>query len=157
MVNIKEFQLVFNNNRIPQLKIKNNITSNKGIYDNPIDIALLMNNIYELDQMFIEYAFVIGLNLNNKIIGILELSHGTTYNTIIPIKEMFIALLLMGVTRFVLVHNHPEDEEEIQLSQEDLQITEQIKFCSSYLEIEFSDHIIIATNALLSMKQENIL
>lgn len=55
--------------------------------------------------------------------------------------EIFIRLLLVGASNFVIAHNHPSGD--CTLSKEDINLTKRIKYCADIMGIPLLDHIII--------------
>lgn len=151
---IREYKLMRTENRHPILKICNEMEYETDIFNSPYEIATLMVELYNMNELFIEYVYVLGFDFSNRILGIVELAHQTDTETITPLKEMFMSLLLMGANNFVLVHNHPNNALEV--SPGDINLASKILANSNLLEIKFRDSIIVCDEAFVSLKTENI-
>ncbi len=106
---IREYKLIRTEDNHPMLKICKEMEYCTDIFNSSYDIATLMVELYSMNELFIEYSYVLAFDCSNRILGIVELSHLSDVETQIPIREMVISLLLMGVNNFVLVHNHPNN------------------------------------------------
>lgn len=70
-----------------------------------------------------------------------EASHGTVNASFVNPREIFIRLLLVGASAFVVSHNHPSGD--YTPSKEDIHITRRLKECADMMGITLLDHIII--------------
>ena len=152
---INEYKLYKNENNLPCLQICRSFDCESDICENPYDFATLMVELYDMNTLFIEYSYVIGLDFSNRILGIVELSHETDYQTPTPLKEMFMSLLLMGANKFVLLHNHPNNV--MDASAADIELGRKIIQGSNLLGLKFEDQIIIGYEDYLSMKREKLM
>ena len=139
---LKEYILVKNNNELPSL-------FEKSEYEIPLENVLdreqlcdCISNIYKLDISFVEYVFIIGINKQNKILGIIEAGKGNTFEVTNNIKEIFMFLLLIGADKFIHIHNHPQTE-ILECSKDDIQVIQTIKKSAELLGIELMDALII--------------
>jgi len=155
MDKIKEYILFKDEERKPYLKLKNEFEYDVNHFDNSFDIAHMMVDLYSMHELFIEYSYVIGFDCSGKILGIVELGHETDTQTPTPIKIMFISLLLMGVNKFILVHNHPNNAMEA--STADINLGSKVALGANLLGLEFWDQIIICDEDFISMKNESLM
>lgn len=151
---IREYKLMRTDNRHPILQIYNEMEYETDIFNTPYEIATLMVELYKMNELFIEYVYVLGFDFSNRLLGIVELAHQTDTETITPLKEMFMSLLLMGANNFILVHNHPNNAVEVSLG--DINLASKILANSNLLEIKFRDSIIVCDEDFISLKTENI-
>lgn len=154
-ITIKEYKLFRNEDRHPYLRVKEEFEYETDIFSDSYNIATLMVELYNMNELFIEYSYVLGFNYSNKLLGIIELGHQTDNEALTPIKEMFISLLLMGANNFVLVHNHPGNN--LKASAQDENLANKIKLCENLLGITFRDSIIITDEDFLSLKNEGVI
>ncbi len=112
--------------------------------NSPAVISEMMYNLYEIDSLTDEYAYVIGINGNCDVVGIMELSHGSINQTMLPIRELYQSLLLMDAASFVIVHNHPSGNTKP--SGTDVEIVKKLESTSTLMGIKFLDFIILGNN-----------
>lgn len=124
-------------------------------FRDPCCIDRLFRDLYQLDKCAEEYLYLVCLNGSCKLIGIFELSHGTVDSAPVAIRELFVKSLILGTVGFVLVHNHPGGSEKE--SHEDIAITKKIKDASNLLQLKFFDHVIIAGETYISLKERGYL
>lgn len=151
---IKEYILTRTEDRHPVLKICKEMEYETDTFNTPHEIATLMVELYNMNELFVEYVYVLGFDFSNRILGIVELGHQTDTKTTTPIKEMFISLLLMGANNFVLIHNHPNNA--LEASPSDINLASKILVNSNLLEIKFRDSIIVCDEDFISLKLEEI-
>lgn len=114
------------------------ITSTKNVTN-------LMINHFGLDRKAYEVMYVIGLDASGSPIGVSQVSQGgTDYSLCMP-YTIFTRVLLMGVSRFILVHNHPGGS--VSPSKQDCTVTTQLLDGAKLLGLDFVDHVIIDCNA----------
>lgn len=122
--------------------------------DSPQKIADMINTVYNASVLTEEYMWMIALDTKCNPIGIFELSHGTVNASLISPREIFMKLCLCGATSFVLIHNHPSGDTAP--SNEDMNVTKQIKDAGEIMNIRLLDHIIVG-NGYFSFKEKQIL
>jgi len=86
---------------------------------------------------------MIGLNAKNVIQYIDLVSLGTVSMSICHPRESFRLAILKGISRVVMVHNHPSGNCEF--SPEDTTLTKRFYDAGELLGIKVLDHIIIST------------
>lgn len=107
-------------------------------------ICDMMYNLYEIDSLADEYAYVVGMNMKCDVMGIMELSHGSASGTMLSMRELYQALLLMDASSFVVVHNHPSGHRNP--SGTDIEIVKKLESTSTLMGINFLDFIILGNN-----------
>lgn len=103
-------------------------------------------NLNRIDHK--EFFWVILLNNANRVLGVSELSIGTTNGCMVNIKEILQLALLSNSSKIVLVHNHPSGT--LQFSEADHKITRKIVKACNYVDIEVLDHLIITSEGYLA-------
>ena len=151
---IKEYQLTRTNDRHPLLSVCKEMEYETDIFNTPYECATLMIELYNMNNLFIEYSYILGFDCSNKLLGIVELGHQTDTETNTPIREMFICLLLMGANNFVLIHNHPNNSLEPSIA--DVNLANKILLNSYLLDIQFRDSIIVCDESFTSIKAEGV-
>ena len=112
----------------------------------------MLCTVFHADRLAEEHLWVIALDGKLNIKEVFEIAHSTSTYTVCNPKGMFTRLLLTGATSFAIAHNHPSGETTP--SREDYGMTENCKQIGRILEIEMVDHIIIAGNKYLSLREE---
>lgn len=97
-----------------------------------------------------EHFYILMLNTQNNIIGEQLISKGILDASIIHPREIFKPAIKNSASKIILVHNHPSGNSKP--SDEDVQITKQIRKSSKQLDIDVTDHIIIGSNGYYSFK-----
>lgn len=140
--------------RTKVLKVKES-TYIKSRLNSPGEISEMMNEIFHLNQVAEEYAYIIAFTSDFKTIGVFEVGHGTAMQCLIGVREIFVRLFLVGAVNFVLVHNHPSGSKEP--SREDINITQRIYQASQLMGIVFADHIIVCGDRYVSLKEQGLM
>ena len=122
--------------------------------DSPASIARMFNDVFALSSMAEEYVYMAAFSTAYKVLGVFEVSHGTASTAVASPREIFIRLLLSGVSCFVICHNHPSGD--CKPSDDDIGITKRLQECASLMGITFTDHIITG-NGYYSFRENGIL
>lgn len=148
---VYQYDLLLNENNIPQLKVVNEFFFNKNRFFTPAQIKKFMNTNFYMCSKAEEYVYLLCLNNTLAPAGIFELSHGGVDKSIVGIREIMIRALVYGATGIVLVHNHPGGT--VSPSKDDLKIENAIKKACEFMQIAFIDSIIIGKNKYRSMAE----
>lgn len=153
---IIKYNLEINKNKL-NILVKEEKHNYKNIseeenFANPESIVNMMNSLYRLNKRAEEYMFLVALDTKCNIIGTFEVSHGSVNTSICNPREIFIRLLMIGASAFVLVHNHPSGD--CIPSRDDIYTTKRIKEGSQILGLSLLDHIIVGGDIFLSMRKE---
>src|SRR5664280_2618052 len=105
----------------------------------------------------LETEVLIGIALTTRlnVRGTLLLSKGGIASAAIMPRDVFVPLVRLGATAFVLAHNHPSGDPEP--SPEDLEFAEKIAHAGHLLGLELLDHIIIARGGAVSLSERGCL
>lgn len=122
---------------------------NKDKITCPKDVFYLLNQSYIGKKQ--ESLKTILLNKQKNIISIVTNAIGTNDNINISIKEIFSEPIKHLSNSIILVHNHPSGS--LTPSKNDVYFTKKINEYSKIFNIELLDHIIIANNNYVSMKE----
>lgn len=123
--------------------------------DKPWKVAKVLVNCFSLDKRAEEYTYLIATTSQCMPIGFFEISHGTCNATLVGVREIMIRALMVGAVNIMLVHNHPSGI--CTPSQEDEEVTQELKAASKLLGIRFLDHIIIGRDCYYSFMEHNML
>ncbi len=103
----------------------------------------------------IEFSYMLMLNRQNQILGYHQLSKGGMTGAVVDVRVIFQVALKSCATSLILAHNHPSGN--LDVSDADRKITNQIKQAGIILDIPLLDHLIMTTDSYLSMADEGLL
>jgi DNA repair protein RadC len=115
-----------------------------------VRIAREFSNEHQLDLK--EFFWVLYLTNANRLLGIHEISIGTTISTVIGVKEVFQGALLTNAVGIILVHNHPSGSLKFSIS--DKQLSAKVFHLAKYMEVTLLDHIVITSESFNSLADE---
>ncbi len=81
------------------------------------------------------------LNRANKVLGIYNVSKGSSSGTVVDAKLVFAAAITANATSIILAHNHPSGN--LQPSQQDIDLTKKLVKAGEVLDIKIFDHLIL--------------
>lgn len=123
--------------------------------DKPWKVAKVLVNCFSLDKRAEEYTYLIATTTQCVPIGFFEVGHGTCNSALVGTREIMIRALMSGAVNIMLAHNHPSGI--CTPSQEDEEVTQELKAASKLLGIRFLDHIIIGRDCYYSFMEHNML
>ncbi|MEO2068252.1 MAG: DNA repair protein RadC [Desulfurobacteriaceae bacterium] len=103
----------------------------------------------------VEVFGLLTLNSKGKLISIHEVTKGGSNFTSITPKEVFYPAIKDMAEAVILFHNHPSGDPTP--SKEDIEITQKLLECASFLDIEILDHVILGKDSFFSFKKEGLL
>jgi len=136
-------------------KTSNKKLQKKVVKDSEIAYKYIKEFYDEETIELFETAYVIVLNQANKILGIHKLSEGGLTSTIIDVRKVILATILMNGKAAIIAHNHPSGN--LTFSKSDLDITKRLKEALKVCELELLDHILITTEGYKSIADEGLL
>ncbi len=98
-----------------------------------------------------EYFYTVTLNTKNRPIGSHCISIGTLDASLIHPREVLRPAIRDSASSVLLAHNHPSGDP--QPSKEDLQVTERLEEAGKLLGIDVLDHIIMARDGCVSIRE----
>jgi DNA repair protein RadC len=114
------------------------------------------NIIYaELSDLGREEFWIILLSRANNLIKKVRISEGGLSGTVADPKIIFRHALENNASNIILAHNHPSNN--LQPSQNDIELTKKLVKAGNYLEIAVLDHLIIGSDKYFSFADENLL
>ncbi|KAF2519846.1 JAB domain-containing protein [Flavobacterium salilacus subsp. salilacus] len=102
-----------------------------------------------------EEFWIIYLNNSNKVIYKNQLSKGGITGTVVDVRIVFKTALEQNAVGIIVVHNHPSGN--LRPSDEDKNITRQLKTAGKSLNISVLDHVIVTENGYYSFADEGVL
>jgi len=103
----------------------------------------------------IEFSYMLMMNRQNQILGYHQLSKGGMTGAVVDVRVIFQVALKACATSLILAHNHPSGN--LDVSDADRKITNQIKQAGVILDIPLLDHLIMTNDSYLSMADEGLL
>jgi len=116
--------------------------------------------VFEIMQPIIgelphEEFWIIYLNNSNKVIYKTQLSKGGMTGTVVDVRIVFKTALEHNAVGMILVHNHPSGT--LIASEQDKQVTRQLKMAGHALDIKVLDHVIVTEHSYYSFADSGIL
>ncbi len=144
---VAEIGLVYKN--VIDLQCRPQVTCSKVAYE--LLLASWNKDTIELQESF----KVLLLNRNSKVLGIYEMSLGSTCGTLVDPKLIFTAALKAAACTIIIAHNHPSGNTKP--SEADKQLTQKISDGAKLLDIRLIDHIIVTCNGYCSFGDEGLI
>ena len=116
----------------------------------PADVARIF--IPRLGHLKQEIFAVAMLDTAGKYLLSKKITVGTLNASLVHPREVFKSAIRQSAASIILVHNHPSGQ--LTPSGEDLRITKQLVETGRILDIPVQDHLIIAGNRFVSLKEE---
>ncbi len=98
---------------------------------------------------------VIFLNAQHQIIGTDDLFQGTVDGSFVPPREVIASALQKNAVALIFAHNHPSGS--IDPSKSDHQLTRDLVYAASIMQISVLDHLIIGDNQYYSFAGEGLI
>jgi DNA repair protein RadC len=118
----------------------------------PADVAqLFMADMMALDQ---EELWVACLDTKNRLIKIAKVYRGSVNTAMIRVGEVFKEALRLNAASIIVAHNHPSTDPTP--SSEDILVTRQIVEAGKLLDCETLDHLVIAANRYVSLRERGL-
>lgn len=144
---VAEIQLIYKSKVKASLRPK--IASSRDAYE-------VLKKYWDEGKIdFVEQFKVLLLNRANKVIGLFEVSTGSTTNTVADPKLIFVAALKANACGVIVAHNHPSGN--LTASQADLNLTRDLRAAGKFLHIPVLDHIIVTSESYYSFADEGLL
>ncbi|HEX5170955.1 MAG TPA: JAB domain-containing protein [Cyclobacteriaceae bacterium] len=144
---VAEIQLTYKSKVKPSLRPK--ISCSR-------DCENILRKYWDEDRIeFVEQFKVLLLNRAHKVLGLYEVSTGTTAHTVADPRLIFVAAIKANACAVILAHNHPSGN--LNPSQADMDLTKKMKEAGRFLEVSVLDHIILTTEAYFSFADEGLL
>ena len=121
----------------------------KASMDNPAAAAAALSHdlMWQKQEKFV----VLMLDVKNCLIGTQIITIGTATETVVHPREIFRETIRQGATKLIVAHNHPSGN--LEPSQADINLTEQLLQGAEYLDIPLLDHLILGNGNYQSLRQ----
>ncbi len=101
-----------------------------------------------------ENFVAIFLNARNQVIKTDTISMGSLNASLVHPREVFAPAVGISAASVILAHNHPSGD--VTPSKEDISLTKRMVQAGQIMGIEMVDHLIVASDKFLSMKEANV-
>ena len=98
-----------------------------------------------------EVFAILFLDNQHRILAYEELFRGTLSSASVYPREVVKRALALNAAALMLVHNHPSGHPEP--SRADIEITQRLQSALSLVDIRTLDHLVVASNGVVSLKQ----
>lgn len=113
----------------------------------PKDVAELLMDELRYEKR--ENVKILILNTKNVLQKIVDITTGNISSAKIDLKQIFEETLKTGMSKFILVHNHPSGDATP--SNQDVELTKRVIEGAKLLEMQLIDHIIIGDGTYQSI------
>ena len=151
---LKRFEIIQNDDSNVELTCVEEfkIELSNGMEEN--DILCTMRECFYLDILENEHVYVVSLNYYNKVIGVMLVSVGDYKGSNIYRRTIGMFLLLNGAKKFMLIHNHPDNE--IYSSEDDKSCIGIMVLLSETIGVEFMGSYIAGKDGWCKVGEDEI-
>jgi DNA repair protein RadC len=96
-----------------------------------------------------EVFLVVGLDIRNGLLDVVEVARGTVHGVEVHPREVFRPLIRMAAAGAVVVHNHPSGDPTP--SAEDVELTQRLRSVGEILGIPIVDHVVVGDRRFTSI------
>ena len=121
--------------------------------EGPEDVARYASPLLRFEQK--EHFLVMLLDVRNRVLAMPTISIGSLTASVAHPREIFREAIRYSAANMILIHNHPSGDPTP--SKEDVQITKQMMKAGEIMGIPVLDHVIIAGDGFLSLKEADCL
>ena len=121
--------------------------------EGPEDVARYVIPSLRFEQK--EHFLAMFLDIRNRILALSTISVGSLTASIAHPREVFREAIRYSAAGVILVHNHPSGDPTP--SREDIQLTKQMMKAGEIMGIPVLDHVVVAGDNFLSLKEANCL
>jgi DNA repair protein RadC len=133
-------------------RLKMDKVEDRPTINSPEDVADLYK--YDLAELEQEVLLVILLDTRNHLIEKVEIYRGSVNSSQVRVAEIFTPAVRRNATSVIVVHNHPSGDPTP--SPDDVSMTRAIIQAGKLLDIDVLDHMVIARNGFVSLKQRGL-
>ena len=119
--------------------------------EGPEDVARYVIPSLRFEQK--EHFLAMFLDIRNRILALATISVGSLTSSIAHPREVFREAIRYSAAGVILVHNHPSGDPTP--SREDIQLTKQMMKAGEIMGIPVLDHVVVAGDNFLSLKEAN--
>lgn len=117
------------------------------------DLSYVFRKLINSEKVDLKEFFLVALlSRSNNVLGVSNVSTGTTNGTTVNLKEILQLAIKTNSSSIAICHNHPSGN--LSVSEADIKITAKIKEACKICEICLLDHIILTSESYYSMADE---
>jgi len=120
--------------------------------DRPVAVYDVFKALASLDRECVAVAL---LDSAHRLNAIQAVHVGTSTHAPVGIADIFKAAILANASGIVMVHNHPSGR--LEPSQDDLALTKRVKSAGEIIGIPLLDHVIVAGEGYVSLREQMVL
>lgn len=125
------------------------ITHARTMIGHPKDVFdLVQAHVAHVPQ---ELFFVLGLDIRNGALDLVEVARGTVLGVEVHPREVFRPLIRMAAAGGVLIHNHPSGDPTP--SDHDIELTRRLRSVGDVVGIPIIDHVVTGTTTFRSVAE----
>lgn len=144
---------------LPEVKVRYECSLNYNDLPNinsPDDAYKYLKEIWDMDTINYREEFIVLLLSNTKkCLGWSKISIGGGTATIVDPAKVYQVVLIANAHSIVLAHNHPSGH--MKASSADINLTKRLQEIGKVLGIPVEDHLIIASNGFMSMRNQGLI
>jgi len=118
----------------------------------PQDVANLL--LAEMGLLEQEHLRVLLLNAKNQVLAMPEVYKGSVNTAQVRVSELFREAIREGCPAIIVAHNHPSGDPTP--SHDDIDMTRQLIEAGKLLNIDVLDHIVIAAQGFVSLRDQGL-
>jgi DNA repair protein RadC len=126
---------------------------NRPVLDNWDRLMDYLNAVLARER--VEQFRVLFLDNRNRLLADEAQARGTVNHTPVYPREVVKRALELHATALILVHNHPSGDPTP--SDDDIEMTQEVKIAAQALSIVLHDHLIVGNGRWVSLRQEGLL
>lgn len=134
---------------------------NAELYTHPTERPSIHQplDMYEILAPFMapldhEELWIINLDTRNRVLNLTKLYQGSVNSSQVRTAEIFRQAIIDNAPSIIIAHNHPSGDP--QPSPDDIGVTRAIVQAGKILEIDVLDHIVIAKDKYISLKERGL-
>ena len=122
------------------------------LLDRPDMVAEVFKAMTALDRERVAVAL---LDARNRLVGIHAVHVGTPTQSTVGPADVFKAAVLSNAHGIIVVHNHPSGDPSP--SEDDVCLTRRLKSAGDTLGIAVLDHVVVASDGFVSLRQRGVI
>ena len=142
--------------KVAEIKLKYKRKASGIIITTSGDMYTVLMNYWDKGTIDMYETFVLILmSRRNEVLGIIKVSEGGISGCPVDIRKIYQAALLANASSIIVSHNHPSGN--LKPSQQDINITRQIKNAGDIMKVKLLDHLIVTSDSYFSMLDEGLI
>ena len=107
----KRYEMRVGENRLPYLAaVGDTKITDMEKHENPQKMVDIIRYTYHVERLPEEHVYLMAFDTKLHLIGLFELSHGTSRESVVGPAQIMQRLFLCGASAFCIAHNHPSGD-----------------------------------------------